>query len=210
MLNNMRKQPPILEQAVMNAGLSFKNIEFSQLIHAAAEYSTVKIRCYDKDERGIWHLNKFLGINSGFAGRNGVSSFKREGDGCTPAGLYRLGYAFGSKEKPETKMMYRKVTENSFWVDDPSSRHYNAWVEGKDNADWTSAERLSDYKDSYDYAVVIEYNTSARIPGKGSAVFFHCGAHPTSGCIAMPEAELLKTLKWLDPDKAPGILITAG
>lgn len=209
MLNIMRTLPPLLNKAILNAGLSLENTGYSQLVHAAAEYSRVTIRCYDKDARGIWRRNESLGTLSGFAGRNGVSATKQEGDGCSPAGLYQLGYAFGSKGIPDTKMAYRAITADSFWVDDPHSRHYNTWVEGTENADWESAECLSSYKDYYAYAIVIEYNTTDRIPGKGSAVFFHCGDRPTSGCIAIPEAALLKVLKWLDPDKTPGILITS-
>lgn len=210
MLNNKNAQPPILEQAAANIGFSFENIELSQLIHAAIEYSYAKIHCYDKDEAGIWHLNNYLGIISGFAGKNGVSSFKKEGDGCTPAGLFRLGCAFGNNDKPETKMAYKKVTADSFWVDDPSSRLYNTWVEGTENADWSSAEHLSIYKDSYAYAVVVEYNTAPTLNEKGSAIFLHCGNKPTAGCIAVPEELMLKILQWLDPEKTPGILVSEG
>jgi L,D-peptidoglycan transpeptidase YkuD (ErfK/YbiS/YcfS/YnhG family) len=43
----------------------------------------------------------------GYVGKNGVASRKREGDGKTPAGLFRLGTAFGVREKPDTRMSYR-------------------------------------------------------------------------------------------------------
>lgn len=197
----------MLTQAVLASGLSCEALDCSQLILTAAKGANAEISCYERNNQGIWHYNKMLGVVSGFVGKNGVSSNKREGDGCTPAGLFRLGVAFGNKEKPETKMPYREVTENSYWVDDPKSRRYNTWVEELFLNGWESAEHLAEYKDSYAYAIVIEYNTSIILPEKGSAIFLHCGFKPTSGCVAVQEALLLKILKWLDPEKLPGILI---
>lgn len=206
-LESVEHSAPLLTKAVTDAGTAFESIPFSQLILVLAHGSSADLRCYEKGYSAVWQLRESLGVMSGFVGRNGVSVSKKEGDGCSPAGLFRLGDAFGTVEKPETKMAYRRITENSFWVDDPSSCHYNTWVEGEHKADWSSAEHLSDYPGEYAYAVVIEYNTSAQTPGKGSAVFLHCGHRPTSGCIAVPEPTLLHILKWLEPEKSPGILI---
>jgi L,D-peptidoglycan transpeptidase YkuD (ErfK/YbiS/YcfS/YnhG family) len=140
-------------------------------------------------------------------GRNGVSADKREGDGCTPAGLFGFGFAFGNSAKPETGMTWRDVTSDSYWVDDPNSLYYNQWVEGRDNADWTSAEHLSESPKNYAYAVVVDYNTENTIAGNGSAIFLHCKTEPTSGCVAAPQESILKILKWLSEGKNPGILI---
>lgn len=209
MFKQISKQAKSLYEAVLALGLSYEALDCSQIILAAAKGATAEISCYE-NKQGDWEYNETLGIMSGFIGKNGVSANKREGDGCTPAGLFRLGSAFGNKEKPETKMPYRIVTENSFWVDDPKSGRYNTWVEGLFLNDWDSAEHLAVYKDSYAYAVVIEYNTLNILPEKGSAIFLHCGFKPTSGCVALPEAQLLKILKWFEPEKLPGILITEG
>jgi L,D-peptidoglycan transpeptidase YkuD (ErfK/YbiS/YcfS/YnhG family) len=143
-------------------------------------------------------------------GRNGVSFDKVEGDGGTPGGLYAIGFAFGNMEKPETGLEYRKVTGQSYWVDDPDSGYYNQWVEGGENRDWKSAEHLSESKNAYAYAAVIEYNTGyEKIAGKGSAIFLHCGLSPTSGCVAVGESDMLKLLGWLKADKNPHILIVS-
>ena len=206
MQSHSLKQPPELLRAAAYAGVSPGAIPASQLLLVTGNASEAILRCYDKRDNGVWH--PVLGAVAGHVGKNGVTRDKNEGDGCTPAGLYRLGHAFGCREKPVTKMIYRSVTENSRWVDDPKSSRYNTWAESGDNSDWSSAERLSDYPDSYAYAVVIAYNTAHISPGKGSAVFLHCGLWPTSGCVAVPEDTLLKMLRWLDPDKSPGILIS--
>lgn len=167
------------------------------------------MRCYNKTDKKAWQLNKALGVISCFLGKNGVTLFKQEGDCCTPAGLFLLSYAFGNEKNTKTKMPFRMVTKNSYWVDDPTSVHYNHWVEGWAQADWASAEHLAEYPNEYAYAVVIEYNTQPVVPHKGSAIFLHCGTKPTAGCIAVPEDKLLQILSWLDPDKSPRILIPA-
>jgi L,D-peptidoglycan transpeptidase YkuD (ErfK/YbiS/YcfS/YnhG family) len=202
------KQPPELIKALRGAALPEDSLSgASQLILAAAFCSDAVVCCYSRDETGGWHLNEHIGLVFGHVGKNGVRSDKTEGDGCTPAGLYSLGYAFGTKDKSDTAMDFYDVTENSYWVDDPASPYYNRWIESADYFEWTTAEHLADYQISYAYAVVIRYNMSPAVPGKGSAVFLHCGTEPTSGCIAVPEDDMLRILAWLDPEKKPAILI---
>ncbi|NLA88226.1 MAG: L,D-transpeptidase family protein [Clostridiales bacterium] len=201
-------QPPLLTKAVTDAGTAYDTIAFSQLILVIAHGSSACLRCYIKGDATLWLYRVSLGVMPGFVGKNGVSASKKEGDGCTPAGLFRLVHAFGVKEKPYTKAAYISFTENSYWVVDALSCYNNTWFEGRQNDGWSSAERLADYPREYAYAVIIEYNTAERTPGRGSAVFLHCGNRPTAGCVAIPEPALLNILKWLDPDKSPGILIT--
>jgi L,D-peptidoglycan transpeptidase YkuD (ErfK/YbiS/YcfS/YnhG family) len=201
-------QPPLLTKLVQKAGLTFDDIDYSQLVLVAADGSKAAIYCYDKSENGVWKLNESLGYMMGYAGRNGVNTDKHEGDGCSPGGLFGLGYAFGNNPKPETGMPWRAITNDTYWIDDPNSKYYNQWVEGTDDADWTGGEHLSENVVSYAYAVVIEYNTVPNtVAGKGSAIFFHIGSKPTSGCVAVTQDTLLKILKWLSEDKQPGMLI---
>ncbi len=200
-------QPPLLSQKVEAAGLTFDVIPYSQLILVAAEGSKATLYCYDRDDNGLWMLNRDVGTIKGYVGKNGISADKREGDGYTPAGLFGLGYAFGNSAKPETGMTWRAVTKDSYWVDDPDSTYYNQWVEGRDGADWDSAEALSALSKLYAYAVVVEYNTQSIVAGKGSAIFLHCKTEPTTGCIAAPQEAILKIIRWLSEDKAPGMLI---
>ncbi len=63
-------------------------------------------------------------------GRNGFAPAgeKREGDGRTPSGLYRLGTAFGYAESAVTKMPYRQALADDLWIDDPNAPDYNRWV----------------------------------------------------------------------------------
>lgn len=206
--NTAGDQPAILAHAVEEAGLSFDEFTFSQLVLVAAEGAQASIYCYDKGGDGLWVVSDDIGYINGYVGRNGVTLKKHEGDGCTPEGLYGLGYAFGYSSEPATGMKYRVVTEESYWVDDPNSKYYNQWVEGADGADWNSAAHLSEFKGSYAYVVVIEYNTAPNtVSGAGSAIFLHYGYEPTAGCVAVSGKNMLDILKWLDQDKTPNILI---
>lgn len=145
-------------------------------------------------------------------GRNGyaLSSDKKEGDASSPAGMYKLGTAFGTASKPMgVRMPYRSVTRQDYWIDDISSPDYNTWVhyKGDPRKRWKTFERLA--IPLYKYALVIRYNDEPVLPGKGSAIFMHIWRGPTSytaGCVALSEANLLAVLRWLDPDKSPFIL----
>ena len=70
-------------------------------------------------------------------------------------------------------------------------------------------EHLEDYQSAYAYACVIRFNTAPyTIPERGCAIFFHCSKGATGGCIGLPEADMVNTLLWLDPQENPYILIT--
>ena len=59
--------------------------------------------------------------------------------------------------------------------------------------------------DLYKWGIVVEHNRTA-MPGAGSCIFLHVWkgpASPTAGCTAMPENELVKLLRWLDPAAHP-------
>lgn len=134
-----------------------------------------------------------------YLGRNGVSQSKKENDGTTPAGTYKLGIAFGTKKMLNTNITYIPIDENYYWVDDEKSKYYNEMVNVLQvEKDWKSAEHLISYKIQYEYAIEIKYNQE-KIKGKGSAIFLHCSANkPTAGCIAIKKEKMLKVLKNLE------------
>lgn len=198
-------QPPTLSRVMEGLGRDLATLTYDQLVLVLADGSACRVYAYDKGEGGIWV--KALGF-SGFVGEKGVSSAKREGDKRTPAGIFRLGFAFGREETPNPDYPFRAVTQESFWVDDPDSRFYNQWVEGEAERDWSSAERLANSPTAYALAVVVEYNYGQEAePGKGSAIFLHVGDEPTSGCIALEKADLTALVQWLDEDASPRIVI---
>jgi len=134
---------------------------------------------------------------------------KREGDGRTPSGLYRLGTAFGYAPSVPTKMPYRQSLADDLWIDDPNDPDYNRLVK-QEKTRAASYEKMKREDDLYKYGMVIEYNTDPVIKGHGSAIFLHIWSGPrsdTAGCVAVSENDLLKILAWLDPAANPVILI---
>lgn len=146
-----------------------------------------------------------------FTGNIGVHGFaynKVEGDGHSPIGIFSLGTAFGRYSNPGTSMNYRQTTPNDYWVDDADSPLYNTWQAGPADGRWNSAENM--YIPQYNYGFVIGYNTSERIAGKGSAIFFHVwsgAGHGTAGCTATAQDNVINILKWLNPSKNPVIIL---
>lgn len=173
------------------------------MITVASSGTSCRVSLYEKNNN-TWECPF---ETNGVVGKNGVSKKSREGDYCTPQGIYSLGFAFGTQPLDGLSIEYRQLNDNCYWVDDPESPMYNQWVESS-NINWNSAEHLSDYPQAYKYAVVINYNMTPVIPYKGSAIFLHCttGSY-TAGCVAVPEADMLHILKWLDSAKSPLIII---
>ena len=126
---------------------------------------------------------------------------KQEGDLKTPLGEFPLREVFYRADKisPEndkfrTKLPIREITENMGWCDEPEDENYNRLVELPYEA---SHEQLFREDDIYDIIVVLGYNDSPPIAGKGSAIFMHI-AKPdyegTEGCIALAKDDLLELL----------------
>ena len=158
--------------------------------------------------RGIFDLNLEVekGTIYGFVGHNGVTENMHEGGYATPKGLYSVGEAFYIDDKPTTGLDIFQITENTYWVDDPNSSMYNRRVEGRQKADWNSAEHMISFRPSYDYGFVIDYNTEA-VYNAGSAIFFHYSGDPTAGCVGTSTKMVLRYLAALDKKLNPYILI---
>jgi L,D-peptidoglycan transpeptidase YkuD (ErfK/YbiS/YcfS/YnhG family) len=143
-----------------------------------------------------------------FAGSTGPS--KIEGDNKAPAGIFRLGPAFGYAPRSAArwiKLAYFPLTKESEGVDDPHSRHYNQLVNRSEVArvDWHSSEQMLRNDDLYKWGVVVAHN-SARTPGAGSCIFLHIwknSSSGTAGCTAMAERDLVSLLRWLKPGAHP-------
>jgi L,D-peptidoglycan transpeptidase YkuD (ErfK/YbiS/YcfS/YnhG family) len=137
------------------------------------------------------------------------ADMKAEGDGCSPAGLFYLGGAFGSltaKQAALPSWPWRQMTAHHAGVDDPRSTHYNQIVDTRRvKKDWASAENMIPASGVYRLGLTVHHNMAA-VPGGGSCIFLHLWTGPrgtTSGCTAMAEQDLLKILRWLDSSKAP-------
>jgi L,D-peptidoglycan transpeptidase YkuD (ErfK/YbiS/YcfS/YnhG family) len=133
-------------------------------------------------------------------GRTGCRAGKREGDGATPVGLWRvraLLYRPDRVRRPRTHLPVLTIRQHDGWCDTPADRNYNRPVRHPYPA---SAERLWRSDELYDIVVVLGYNDRPRVRGRGSAIFMHVaksGYAPTEGCIALARAHLLRLLERL-------------
>jgi D-alanyl-D-alanine dipeptidase len=92
-------------------------------------------------------------------------------------------------------------------VDDTASTQYNTVVDraAVPRVDWNSAEHMREVP-QYRIGVIVGYNASPPVKGRGSCIFLHIWAGPasrTAGCTAFDEAKLFEMMAWLDPLKRP-------
>lgn len=135
-------------------------------------------------------------------GRSGCRARKREGDGATPSGLWRVRgvlYRPDRVGRPRTRLPVRAMRPCDGWCDAPADRNYNRPVRHPYPA---GAERLWRADELYDVVVVLDYNERPRVRWRGSAIFMHVakrGYAPTEGCIALARPHLLRVLERLGP-----------
>ena len=187
---------PDAEAAVANCGV--RSAMSVRVIDVTTSGSYATVRACNRRADGSYV--QVLGPFTARIGHNGVVSptYKREGDGRTPAGVYWLRNGFGALANPGLARPWTVVGSNHYWVDDSRSAYYNTMQLGPANGRWTSAERLLN-RPAYDYAQVIGYN-EARKAGLGSAIFLHVDTgRPTAGCVSLPRAALVKVLRWQKP-----------
>jgi L,D-peptidoglycan transpeptidase YkuD (ErfK/YbiS/YcfS/YnhG family) len=135
-------------------------------------------------------------------GRNGIRALKREGDGATPRGSFRLESAFYRRDKvarPGSALPLAATRPDDGWCDAANDRNYNRRVRHPYPA---SAEHLWRRDGLYDIVVVVAFNRRPRKAAAGSAIFMHVaerGLKPTEGCVALARNDLLKVMALIGP-----------
>ena len=132
-------------------------------------------------------------------GRGGMiaAAQKREGDGTTPLGKWRMKRVFyrpDRLDRPETALPVIPLAEHDGWCDAPDHPMYNRPVRLPFSA---SHERLWRDDHVYDLIVELTHNDDPIVAGLGSAVFFHLSRddfRPTEGCVAIPQDYMLAVL----------------
>jgi len=166
--------------------------------------------------RGEW-VERFQATD-GRIGYNGLVRPRRrvQGSGTTPAGTFRLPWAFGMHRQDDGwDRSYRKVRTGDYWVLDNQSAHYNRyrnkeqggfrWRLGSGHPD--ASERLKDYPRQYEWAVVTSFN-AGQVKHRGGAIFLHVnGDGATAGCVSAPRWFLRRLMSRLDQDRVPLIAI---
>jgi L,D-peptidoglycan transpeptidase YkuD (ErfK/YbiS/YcfS/YnhG family) len=135
-------------------------------------------------------------------GRSGIKANKREGDGGTPRGRFRLVRLWWRADRwprPKTLLPVRSIRPLDGWCEDPADRHYNQPIRLPKGS---TADHLARTDRLYDFIIELDHNTRPRIAGRGSAVFVHIARDnfgPTAGCVALEFDSLRKMLSRLGP-----------
>jgi len=147
---------------------------------------------------------------AGDIGKHGPDDpVKHEGDGKSPAGIFRLSTAFGyAAQEPITwKMPYVVLTPSVECVDDARSKFYNRVLDRASvTPDWNSSEQMLRPDGEYKWGLEVDHNAEPVTAGSGSCIFMHIWLGPeqgTSGCTAMTEEHLESVIARLDPARSP-------
>jgi L,D-peptidoglycan transpeptidase YkuD (ErfK/YbiS/YcfS/YnhG family) len=176
--------------------------------------TTARLQAWTKASGGGWFRHgRAIRAHVGSDGLGGANEYRS----ATPIGSFTLTRAFGHDVNPGTRLPYRHTTPADWWISQAGplyNTHQQCWSScafrlGSPN------EHLYYETPYYNYAVVIDYNTwnspTGIVPGKGSAFFLHVtDGNPTAGCVAIPQAKLIRLLRWLNPAAHPRILIGVG
>jgi L,D-peptidoglycan transpeptidase YkuD (ErfK/YbiS/YcfS/YnhG family) len=136
-------------------------------------------------------------------GRGGIKADKREGDGGTPRGVFRLRrlwWRAGRAPRPRTRLPVRPIRPDDAWSEDPGERRYNRPFKRRPDE---SGDRLWRDDHLYDFIIEIDHNTRPRITKRGSAVFIHLardGFLPTAGCVGLKKDRLVRLLARVGPN----------
>ena len=136
-------------------------------------------------------------------GRNGVTRFKREGDGKTPFGRFALTGGYWRQDRlpaPGALLPLRPIRPQMGWCDDVDDANYNRPLRLPTRA---GHEALMRSDGLYDVVLTLDHNQRPRMRGLGSAIFFHLKRSdndPTAGCVAISRADMLRLLPRLSRD----------
>lgn len=202
---NIATTPIVQKPTIADIKAAQSSSQLITVVSKGGSYAELKL--WQKDSNGGWY--EYASTDARL-GKNGITDSKREGDGCTPTGIYGLTEAFGIKSNPGTSLPYRTLDGSEYWVDDSNSEYYNTMQFGDSNGRWSSAEYLYGVGTAYNYSIVVNYNRWSPVAGKGSAIFLHVGTGSyTAGCISISESMMVKTLNWINSGSNPRIIITS-
>jgi L,D-peptidoglycan transpeptidase YkuD (ErfK/YbiS/YcfS/YnhG family) len=180
---------------------------------ATSTWATVDIWQQQPDGR-YFRVQHYPDARIGAAGIGAAA----EGISKTPAGLFRIGQAFGVQPDPGAGVPYMHVGLDDVWTGSTGSviNQHRLCAPYTCPASYGAFERLINYPQQYAYGAVIGYNMSptygtGAVAGKGSAFFLHVqNAYATGGCVAVNQARLLWILRWMRTAQNPVISLGIG
>ena len=211
---------------IVSPALAFELPENSAqcVLGVASDWDSSKVRLslHERDSSGRW---KIVGTPwEGRLGKSGLSwgrgihpvptgsIMKKEGDWKAPAGVFRIGgaWGYGATVKKHPKLAYRQITTRDLWVEDSKSPSYNRHLilDREPQSAWEKKQQMRQNDYPHSLKLFIAHNEPPNAtPGGGSAIFFHIwrggGSKPTAGCTTMPEERLRQIIAWINPGENP-------
>ena len=144
-------------------------------------------------------------------GKGGVipAAEKREGDGCSPLGIWpirRVLYRPDKGPPPQSRLPVSAIAPNDGWCDAPGDCNYNQPVKLPYPA---SAEAMWRDDGQYDLICILAHNDDPPIPLMGSAIFLHIAKRdfgPTEGCVALRAWDVMELIGKSGPGSAISIV----
>ncbi|MFO1259728.1 MAG: L,D-transpeptidase family protein [Sphingomonadaceae bacterium] len=135
---------------------------------------------------------------------------KREGDGCTPLGIWPIRGALIRRGRVNLQraplIPWRWTRDNDGWSDGVDDPAYNRPVLLPHRY---SHERLQREDAAYDIVIVLGHNDAPPVRGMGSAIFWHIwvpgeggSPKPTEGCVGIAREKMDSILPMLEPGMA--------
>lgn len=202
----------------------FVSLDSQQLIVVqTAHWDSVRgsLQRYSWEGNNWQAVGEKLSINvgkNGLAWGKGIYSYenkealhKQEGDGRSPAGIFRLLTAFGYAHPDSLKGLkfpYEHVDAFTQCIEDTASAFYNRIVNGQQiKSDWNSTDFMLRKDDLYEWGVFVGHNAGEETQaGDGSCIFMHAwrkAGSGTAGCTAMEKHHMKDIVFWLDQKKNP-------
>ena len=200
-------QPP--SPSDMRNGLVPDNSQ--QVIVVASDLSTdnrAQVSAFEVED-GRW--TKVGGTYSARIAQNGFGDGTSDRFKVTPIGAFPLVTSLGAGENPGTKIPYRQVETTDCWITKNSDPFFPRWV-SKDNCD-IGLSLYSDPPGPYELAMVtpqlIPLDEATLEPLMIRRYDYSAGQAPlpTDGMVAMRREDLLSLVRWLDPSRAPVLVL---
>ena len=140
------------------------------------------------------------------AGHDGLE--KKEGDGRSPAGAFRLRRSYGYAADPPagSTFPYAQMTPTLQCIEDTKSAWYNQIVDRASvTPDWSSTDLLRRKDGLYEIIAFVEHNTAPAIAGKGSCILLHVWTSETTttaGCTSMARDALFSVVAGLIDERS--------
>jgi L,D-peptidoglycan transpeptidase YkuD (ErfK/YbiS/YcfS/YnhG family) len=164
-------------------------------------------QAWQRSQDGDWELVRELRSTIGVHGWGK----RREGDGRSPGGVYRIKVTFTTTRTNPGAMPWRRRLPTSV-VSAAAGRNYNTWVESRGVSSGDRPSMRSGWVLDFNRVRLRPGVGPRPVPHKGSGIFYHTSKPgkrwaPTAGCTQVGSPRQMRwLLTWLRPEAHPRVV----